>query len=176
MKMALRIRSMLWLSLLVMIGLDGARAEAGSAAKELAGANAEFAVQLFRRLGTGEGNLVFSPYSIWASLATARAGARGKTAGQMDRALRLDMVRPNLEKSFRELNEVLRSVGPNNVLAVANSLWPSAKLPLRPEFLQLVERDYGATVTPVDYFAGADAAREQINNWVAKKTQVEDVN
>src|SRR5262245_5992357 len=57
------------------------------AALELA--KGQSALALYPRLAAGDGNVLFSPYSIHTALSMARAGARGETAAQMDKVLRL---------------------------------------------------------------------------------------
>jgi serpin B len=39
------------------------------------------------------------------------------------------------------------------------------------EYLDLVKKYYGVTITPVDYVGAADAATRSINRWVEEKTQ-----
>jgi len=50
-------------------------------------ANTAFALQLYGKLQSQDGNLAFSPYSIPSALAMTCAGARGETARQMEQAL-----------------------------------------------------------------------------------------
>jgi len=63
--------------------------QAGSrrAATEVATSLQDFGVELFGDLATEPGNLVMSPYSVAVALAMTRAGARGRTADEMDRVL-----------------------------------------------------------------------------------------
>jgi len=42
-----------------------------------------FALDLYRRLGTNEGNFFFSPYSVASALAMVYGGAHGETASQI---------------------------------------------------------------------------------------------
>ena len=53
----------------------------------LVAGNTAFALDLYARLKSAEGNLFFSPYSISTCLAMTYAGARGSTATQMARTL-----------------------------------------------------------------------------------------
>jgi serpin B len=55
---------------------------------------------------------------------------------------------------------------------VANSLWPeqNPENPFRSQYVQLVEKDFSATLTPVDFKHHPDAAAAQISKWVADKT------
>src|SRR5437868_11014716 len=50
-----------------------------------------FALSFYSRLRRQEGNLAFSPYSIFSALAWAYAGARGKTAQEMAQGLHLPL-------------------------------------------------------------------------------------
>ena len=50
---------------------------------ELVSGNTSFALNLYGSLRQGEGNLLFSPYSISQCLAMVYAGARGETAGEI---------------------------------------------------------------------------------------------
>ena len=59
----------------------------------------------------------------------------------------------------------------SNELSIANSLWPQEKYPFREEFLDLLKRDCGATVTPLNYQRAAEPARARINQWVDDKTR-----
>jgi len=49
--------------------------------------NSSFAFDLYARLKSQEGNLIYSPYSISTALAMTYAGARGDTAAEMHRVL-----------------------------------------------------------------------------------------
>jgi serpin B len=134
--------------------------------------NTAFAVELFRSLSTSEGNLFFSPHSISTALAMTYAGARGNTEGEMMQALCFSLRQDELHPAFAELESELgriQSVGEVE-LRVANSLWPHREYPFLEEFLSLAERQYGVSITPVDY-ADSESARETINGWVEQKTQ-----
>ena len=50
---------------------------------ELAAANREFALDLYQRLASSDGNLFCSPFSISSALAMTYAGAEGKTEEEM---------------------------------------------------------------------------------------------
>ncbi|HEY2521881.1 MAG TPA: serpin family protein, partial [Streptosporangiaceae bacterium] len=58
-------------------GLDAARQQAAAMAEDT------FGIDLYRRLGADQQNLVFSPASIAAALQMALVGARGSTAAQL---------------------------------------------------------------------------------------------
>ena len=134
-------------------------------------ANTAFALQLYGKLRSTEGNLALSPYSISSALAMMYAGARGDTARQMEQTLHFDQSKTGLHELFGRLDAALKAAQGSNELSIANSLWPQAKYPFREEFLNLLNRDYGATVTPLNYEREAELARVTINQWVDDKTR-----
>lgn len=139
---------------------------AGDGMAQLIEANNAFALQLYGKLRSAEGNLIFSPYSISSALAMTYAGARGQTARQMERVLHWDWVKSDLHAQFAQLNADLDADRSSNALDIANSLWPQKKYPFWNDFLDLVKSNYGATITPVDYEGNAGQARTEINSWV----------
>ena len=134
--------------------------------------NTSFALDLYSRLSR-DNNLFFSPYSISTALAMTGGGARGNTAGQMSHTLHFPFGLDQLHPAFAELGTRLNAVqnAGQVQLYVANSLWPQKGHPFRPAYLSLVRENYGATITPVDYFRATEAARQTINKWVEAKTR-----
>ncbi len=134
-------------------------------------ANTAFALQLYGKLRPTEGNLALSPYSISSALAMTYAGARGDTARQMEQTLHFDPSKTGLHEQLGRLDAALQAAQGSNELSIANSLWPQEKYPFREEFLNLLKRDYGATVTALNYEREANRARVTINQWVDDKTR-----
>ena len=73
----------------------------------LTGGNTAFALDLYARLKSADGNLFFSPYSISTCLAMTYAGARGATAAQMAQTLHFDTNPLRLGAAFGELQQQL---------------------------------------------------------------------
>jgi hypothetical protein len=61
---------------------------ANAALSDVVKANNALAVDLYDRLRSEPGNVLFAPAALSAALALLRAGARGGTADEMDRVLR----------------------------------------------------------------------------------------
>jgi serpin B len=148
-----------------------ARAAEGTEMKTLVEGNTAFALQLYGKLRSTDGNLALSPYSISSALAMTYAGARGETARQMEQTLHFDQSQTDLHPLFGRLDAALKAAQGSNELNIANSLWPQEKYPFREEFLNLLKKDYGATVTPLNYEREAEQARVKINQWVDDKTR-----
>ncbi|MEN6625645.1 MAG: serpin family protein [Candidatus Sumerlaeia bacterium] len=131
--------------------------------------NNRFACDLYARLRGEPGNLFFSPYSVASALAMVYAGARGRTAAEMEQVLLFDggqKVHAELAKLAAKLSSGL---GGGVELNVANSLWPNLTLQPVPEYVALVNQYYETAITPIDYSKPLEACAA-INRWVAEKT------
>ena len=166
---------------------DVPRASAEPAAARPAGSAIDaFGFDLLRQLavtsmpaGAGS-NLVVSPASIALALGMARAGARGKTATEMDLVLHelatdehaawlnaLDSALGARSGTFRDLTGKDQPVS----LRIVNSAFAQKGLKLQEAFLAALSSRYGAGVRLVDYLADAEAARKAINAWVDEQTE-----
>lgn len=133
--------------------------------------NNEFAFELYHRLSAAQGNLFLSPYSISTALAMTSAGARGKTAEQIQEVFHFppqDQLHPALAELRQEINGT--SGKQKYQLSTANALWGAKSYPFRPEFLKLVKDEYGADLTNLDFAGDTEGARQTINRWVEKET------
>jgi serine protease inhibitor len=140
--------------------------------EDLVQGNNAFALDLYARIRTGTGNLFVSPYSISSALALTYAGARGKTAGQMARALRFSVDQEPFHGQFAALEASLRDVAKKGKirLRTANRLWPRTGYDLLDDYVRLLKACYGVTIQPLDY-RDTEAARTAINRWVEKQTE-----
>jgi len=167
-------------SLLCLTGLTVAGHRADGAVLPLVDSNAAFAFNLYQAVREPDGNLFFSPYSIFVALAMARAGAAGETASQMDAVLHLP--REGVAQGHRELAQQLEPPllaerdeegtrrTPAYQLNIANALWGQEDLPFQKGFLAVLEDDYGAPLVRVD-FEKSGEVRDRINAWVAEQTR-----
>jgi len=135
--------------------------------------NSLFAVDLYRQLRAGEGNLFFSPYSISTALAMTYAGARGETARQMAGVLHFGLPDGRLHAAMRGLMGDVREAAEAEgcELSIANALWGQAGYDFRAGFMNTCRDDYGAGLHEVDFASAAEAARQRINAWVARETR-----
>jgi serpin B len=145
----------------------------------LVGGNTAFALDLYQGLRTeGDGNLIYSPYSLSLALGMAYAGARGETERQMAGTLHFSLPQEQLHPAFNTLAGELDSRGESTGstegqgfrLNIANALWGQEDFPFRPEFLDLVAANYGAEMRRLD-FAREEKARRAINDWISRQTE-----
>ncbi len=134
--------------------------------------NTAFAMDLYARETAAAGNLFFSPYSISTALAMTYAGARGDTADEMAKVLRFGFPPQDLPAAFAGVARRMNDIGRRNqvALSVANSLWCQKEYPFAPAFLKLNRDFFGADARLADFASNPEAARAEINSWVAGKT------
>ena len=170
------------LTILALTGLPAPGVEPPTEAKPpketaaVAKANNDFAFDLYRDLAgkakPGD-NLWFSPYSVRAALAMTYAGARGKTAAEMAKALRFDADQGKFHPTFAGLTRSLRTPakGFAGDFNVANSVWTDRGFPLLDSYKAAVARDYEAGLFAADFRGDADTERKRINAWVGGQTK-----
>jgi serpin B len=138
--------------------------------------NTAFALDLYAKLAAEkkDANLFFSPYSLSSALAMTCTGARGKTAEQMKKALRLSVEDAKLHAVLASLTDGLNEGDPAKrgcELVVANALWGQKGYKFLDPFLDLNKACYRAGLNQVDFKGNAEGARQTINAWVEKQTR-----
>ena len=146
---------------------------------------AKFAADLYEQLAD-DGNMVFSPVSVYTALAMAYAGAAGSTADEMAELLAGDVERDEFQAAMNVLDQALESRNRSASefegaveLSVANSLWGQDGMAFEQAFLDALATNYGSGMRIVDFIDGAarEEARLAINAWVAGETndRIEDL-
>jgi serpin B len=150
--------------LLVVLTVPPAGASPAGPFNAISDGNAGLAVQLYRELGTQEGNLFFSPYSISSAMGMTYAGARGETAAQMKSTLHFRLEQSGLNSGFRSLNKILdeNTTKSGQKLSIANALV------LTGGNVSDVYRKILTTYYDARIFKGGI---EEINGWVKTKTE-----
>lgn len=128
-------------------------------------------------------NFLCSPLSLWLALAMTRNGAAGKTAAEMDAALRFGDL-AQLNQALNTTSQVLvRRAGKQSdghrrgeiSLSIANQLFgdktfSAAKNAWRAPFLAALAQYYGTGMALADFRGDPSGERRRINAWVADQT------
>jgi serpin B len=129
-----------------------------------------FAVDVYRALPPATGNQAISPTSLSLALTLAWGGARGETAAEMAKVLRLsgapDAVLARTGEQLARLNDPKRT---EFTLRAANRLFPDKSLKLEAPY-QARMTALGAPIEALDYRGAAEPSRKHINDWVAAQT------
>jgi len=144
------------------------------AVKAAAEANNAFALALYQQLAESDGNLFYSPYSIYTALMMTYAGAAGQTAEQMKQALEITLPEGEAHAALNALNLTLKNNSmfegaPVFSFNVANQLWGQKDFAFNEQFLNTLSAYYDANLKTVD-FRDSENARALINLWVAAQT------
>jgi serpin B len=133
---------------------------------------AALALDLYARLASRPGNLLFSPHSLFSALAMAYGGAAGGTALEMASTLHLDLPPERLHAAMGGIGRQLEegALGGGYTLSVAEGLWGQKGASLLPGFLELLNRRYGASLNELDLQKDPEGSRGTINAWAAQKT------
>ena len=141
--------------------------------------NNTFALDLYRILSNGYGNLFYSPFSVSQALAMTLAGARGETERQMVNTLHHKLPQSRLHPSFNALDQELasRGTGPRGEgdhyfrLNIVNAIWGQHGYEFQPDFLDVLAEYYGVGLRPLDFVGTPEESRVRINDWVSEETE-----
>jgi serpin B len=133
------------------------------------GSNA-FAVDLYAQLSKQPGNLFFSPESISTAFGMAYAGAHGQTATQMEHVFHFTLPPDRLHPAMGALLAEMNAQHKDYELRVADALWAQQDASFLPDYLKLVQADYGAGFHRVNFKDSPESVRATINAWVEKQT------
>src|SRR5208283_5006380 len=140
--------------------------------------NNAFAWDLYHQIDSGDGNVLFSPYSLSLALAMAYAGASGGTQQEMASALHFNLPEDQLNAAFDSLalelakeSTVPGSNGSTFTLNVVNDIWAQQGYPFLSSYLETLAVSYGAGLKIVDFQKAAESARQIINQYISDQTQ-----
>jgi serine protease inhibitor len=134
----------------------------------VAAGQAEFGIDLYRRLAAEPGNIFLSPASISMALGMVHAGAEGETAAEMAGALRYPQA--GAHEGMAVLLKGLPIEKEGRRLSIANALWVQQGLALKPAFLERVRLHYGGGTRPVDFVGAPAEAIATVNRWAEEQT------
>ncbi len=137
----------------------------------------KFALNLYRKLASEDGNLIYSPYSIYQAFLMVYAGADAETKAEIAQALEIEQdddkdvhnLMNALNKLLTTQPSYLDSTAQPLQFNVANALWVQQDIEINQGFLDTLSANYNAGLKLVDFTKPEDA-RQAINLWVAAQT------
>ena len=133
----------------------------------IAAANNGFAVDFYREVSAKDGNIFFSPASMFVVFSALYEGARENTADQMQQVFGFE---PDLQARYNATAHLMSSVNrddPNATLEMSNALWPALQFVPSDSYVDAVRSVYLADVERVDFTGGGV---DRINAWASEKT------
>lgn len=137
----------------------------------VASANTDFGFKLLPKVTEGDGNMVFSPYSVTQAMAMAAAGAKGTTLSGIEKALGFPYAQPRFLSALNGADLKLRAkaaAGPQ--INIVNDIWTQKGYMMQSAYLDALAVHFGAGVHMVDYLNATEAARTAINDYIATQT------
>ncbi len=132
--------------------------------------NNQFAVALYSKIGSQEGNLAFSPYGIFSNLSLLYFGAQGETADQIRTVLNIRAKDETFLKAFnKQLKGLTTTVKNGYQLYIASALFPHQGTQILPSFQAIATQSFEAELQSIDY-NNATKATDIINGWISEKT------
>lgn len=115
------------------------------------------------------GNIFFSPYSIYTALSMAYEGSDGNTASEMNNVLNIKQADPITQSSFGKVYNLLNKKQDGYEISTANAFWANNDYTFLESYLSLLQDYYMAEANELDFAKNIEAA-EIINNWIEEKT------
>jgi len=151
-----------------------AEASGGAEAHRKAAVDAvsRLAADLYARLRTrNQGNLVFSPLNISTAMAMVYLGARGDTAAAMRKVLYSTLAPESIAVPYRSLMaDLCPPTAGDYELDLANGFWGQIGHRFRPAYVRALEKNFNASLYPVDFRKDPETVRLKINVWTEECT------
>lgn len=133
-------------------------------------ANNQFALDLYSKYKSKDGNVFFSPYSISSAIAMTYEGARGQTAEEIQKVFHFPNDREKMRSDFVDIYNGLNKADKPYKLNTANALWAQKDYAFLSDYFNTVQTYYDGRVTNLDFKTDTENSRKTINDWVANKT------
>jgi len=148
---------------------DDSNATAGSVISLVDSLN-DFSFEFYNKLlENNDGNIFFSPYSIFVALSMAYEGASGNTAVEMQNILNILQNNSVTQSSFGRIYNLLNQNQNGYTINTANAFWTHQDYQFLDSYLKLLENYYMAEANELDFSKNVEAA-EIINTWIEEQT------
>lgn len=164
------------------VEMCGERAALEATAAELATsavADADVALDLLGALGAAEDNVLLSPLSLRSAFGQVYAGTSGASHGEIASVLgfeesgdRTHAVLGGIERELQTRNFAETEDQPGVTFAPANRTFVDVTYAdaLEPDWLAIVQEQYGVCIEVFDINRDREVSRDYINAWVASQT------
>jgi serpin B len=107
---------------------------------------------MFSQISGGQqGNVFFSPWSIYSAIAMTHEGARGDTALEMQHVVHFPENDSLRKQSFAEGYDKFNSKDAGYTLSTANAIWVEKDYPLFSNFTSVIDSYYHGSAKNVDF-------------------------
>lgn len=130
----------------------------------------DFSFEFYDQIVESEdGNVFFSPYSIFVALSMAYEGAAGNTATEMQDVLNVLQNDSVTLGTFGRLYNLLNQDQDGYTISTANAFWAHQDYTFLQSYLDLLEKFYMAEAHELNFANNVEAA-DTINTWIEEQT------
>lgn len=140
------------------------------ATKTTVDASNRFAFELYERYSSGNGNILFSPYSISTALSMVYEGAGGETADEIEDVFHFIEEPSERMPAIASIHNTLNGKDRDYELHTANALWMQEDYPILEDYIDAVVNYYSGEANSLDFSGAPEESRVTINDWVEEKT------
>ena len=139
---------------------------------DITGSLNSFSFKLYDQVKSGDGNIFFSAYSVSDCFGMADAGAKGKTAQEIEQAVYGGLSGDVLYQGMKNLRIMIAAPdGPDCQITVANAFWKRSGKAVRPDYLTRINNYYNGGFHELDFCKDPSGSAAFINRWVEEKTR-----
>jgi len=151
-------------------GFDAPVLEDGGYTTATVDASNRFAFELYERYSSGNGNILFSPYSISTALSMVYEGAGGETADEIEDVFHFIEEPSERRPAIASIHNTLNGKDRDYELHTANALWMQEDYPILEDYVDAVVNYYSGEANSLDFSGAPEESRVTINDWVEEKT------
>ena len=140
------------------------------ATKTTVDASIRFAFELYERYSAGNGNILFSPYSISTALSMVYEGAGGETAEEVADVFHFIEEPSERKTATSNIHNTLNGKDRDYELHTANALWMQEDYPILEDYVDAVMNYYSGEANSLNFSGAPEESRVTINDWVEEKT------
>ncbi|MFW5988212.1 MAG: serpin family protein [bacterium] len=143
-----------------------------SSQQKMVASNNYFALSFYKHLSKGK-NIFYSPYSLYSAMLMIYGGAEGETKSEMEKKLRIRLDIKDLYSVSKDKEQQLLALGQEEgyKINLANAFWSQKGYEFKKEYLELIQSNYTAKISSVDFWEDKEEACRVINSWVEEKTE-----
>lgn len=129
-----------------------------------------FALKLNKKINSTDGNLFWSPYSVFSAVSMVTAGSENETHQELIDALE---IKGNKEwESVSAINQTIKSARNANLsMEYANSIWAQKNKKWSENFIFICKDHFDSEINFSDFESHPEESRQEINQWVEQKTK-----
>ena len=132
----------------------------------------EFSVDLYKEIiKATNGNVIFSPFSVFTAFTMLGIGARGRTKEEMSTGFKwgkFESLVKELKPLYKEISR--RTEASGSRLEIANKVWITKHIKILKPYKRLLAHYFHTKIGKKSFSSSPEVARKSMNNWIEQRT------